>query len=74
MEVKQIVEKWLRDNNYDGLTFEDCGCEVGDLIPCGLYVVECMAGYKVPCPGPKDCPADGDCGWHISTSKEATNG
>ena len=74
MEIRQIVEKWLRANNYDGLVTENCGCEVDDLMPCDNYRPDCTAGYKVPCPGGEDCPADGDCPWHISTSKEATNG
>ena len=74
MEIRQITEKWLRANNYDGLVTEDCGCEVNDLMPCDNYKPDCCAGYKVPCPGGEDCPADGDCPWHISTSKDATNG
>ncbi len=70
MEVRQIVEQWLRANKYDGLTTEDCGCEVDDLMPCGEIISDCKAGYKVPCPGPEDCPTDGDCPWHISTTKK----
>ena len=71
MEIRQIVEQWLRANGYDGLTTVDCGCVVDDLMPCGEYVADCEAGYKVPCLGGGDCPADGDCPWHISTSKGA---
>ena len=59
MDIRQIVEQWLRANNYDGLCSEDCGCEVDDLMPCGEYVNDCEAGYKVPCPGGDDCPIGG---------------
>ena len=69
MEIRQIVEQWLRANGYDGLTTVDCGCVVDDLMPCGECIANCKAGYKVSCPGEADCPADGDCPWHISTSK-----
>lgn len=69
MNVRQIVEQWLRANGYDGLSGLDCCCEVNDLMPCGEYVDGCEAGYKVPCPGAEDCAADGDCPWHINTSK-----
>ena len=72
MNIRQIVERWLRSNKYDGLGDDECGCEVDDLMPCdNPNIFTCAPGYKVPCPGPEDCPADGDCPWHISTSKEA---
>ena len=37
MSVIEIVEKYLRDNNYDGLYNSDreCSCETGALEPCG---------------------------------------
>ena len=69
MEVREIVVQWLRANKYDGLCTVDCGCDVDDLMPCDNYLPDCKAGYKVPCPGGEDCPADGDCLWHISTKK-----
>jgi len=52
--VKQIIEKWLKANNYTGLFNEDCGCELDDLMPCagwdsGLDL--CRAGYKHLCDG-----------------------
>ena len=71
MNVKEIVESWLKQNGYDGLAGDGCGCEVGDLMPCDLlHEIECEAGYKVPCSGGEDCPADGDCPWHISPTKQ----
>lgn len=34
--LKEIVEKYLKDNNFDGLYSGDgCECEIGSLFPCG---------------------------------------
>jgi len=49
MNIIQIVEKYLKDNNYDGLYNIDieCACFNNDLFPCGGEdVLECKAGYK----------------------------
>ena len=67
MDATQIVATWLKDNGYDGLYSDDCGCEINDLMPCGQFGGQCEPGYKCSCPGPKDCPADGD--WHINGTK-----
>jgi hypothetical protein len=69
MNLREIAKKWLEDNGYDGLTNEYCGCELNDLMPCGEPSPNCEAGYKVPCPGPELCSADGDCQFHISIKK-----
>lgn len=70
MNIRNIVEKWLIDNGYEGLAGNECGCEVGDLMPCEYpSFADCEPGYKVPCPGPEGCWADGDCPWHISPTK-----
>ena len=45
MNVKQIVESWLRNHKYDGLCNKECGCRMGDLAPCGEISEECVAGY-----------------------------
>ena len=48
MTVKEIIEKWLRENGYSGLYNEDeCGCSIDDFIPCGESCNECKPGYKV---------------------------
>ncbi len=48
MNVKEIVEKYLKENGYDGLFHEgDCGCEVGDLAPCDGSALDCEPGYKI---------------------------
>jgi hypothetical protein len=63
LAVADIIHKYLRDNNYDGLV-EQCGeccCEVNDLIPCdSADVLACQPGYKIKC----DCGED--CGFHIT--------
>jgi hypothetical protein len=68
--VKQIVEQYLTANGYDGLRSFDgeCGCKVGDLVPCDGPFDTCEPGYEVPCPGP-GCVLAGDCPWHIAPKK-----
>ncbi|RLC38217.1 hypothetical protein DRH27_02825 [Candidatus Falkowbacteria bacterium] len=68
MTVKEIVKKYLQDNEYDGLCNTDCGCTIDDLIPCCENSDDCLAGYKSEC-DPETCPADGDCDFHISAEK-----
>ena len=68
MNIQEIVEKYLIDNSYDGLFGDYCGCEIGDLMPCG-EPGNCEAGYKGPCPGPEDCENGGGCRWHIAKEK-----
>ena len=48
--VVQMVERFLRKNGYDGLFQPEgpCGCELGDIAPCGQIGGDCEAGYKVP--------------------------
>ena len=64
MDVREIVEEYLKANGYDGLYSEGCGCQASDLMPCDMPCEDCQPGYKVPC-DPKTCPAYGDCEWHI---------
>ena len=48
MKVIDIIEKYLKDNGYDGLCTDDCGCHLGDLIPCySQGVLDCVPGYKI---------------------------
>jgi len=49
MNIRQIVEKYLRDNGYDGLAGCDSGCSLDDLMPCEEPREDCVAGRKVPC-------------------------
>jgi hypothetical protein len=49
VNVGQIVTEWLVANGYDGLAGEECGCFVGDLMPCGLDnsgCARCVAGHR----------------------------
>lgn len=65
MNCKEILEKYLRDNGYDGLYSEaECACELEDLIPCDEDPSTCEPGYKIPCP--EDC---GDHDFHIIAEK-----
>ncbi len=74
MTIKQIIKEWLGKNGYDGLTGEECGCQLSDLMPCNdPNIFLCEAGYKVPCPGEEYCEAGGGCEWHISTKKAGSD-
>lgn len=66
MTVKEIVEKYLNDNKFEGLFCSECACAVGDLFPCGENNVgNCEPGYKLPCTGEDRCPNGGGCAFHI---------
>jgi len=48
-DVITILEFWLRKNGFDGLYQPgECGCEIGELCPCGEPAPDCQAGYKGP--------------------------
>lgn len=72
LNVKEIVNEHLKANGYGGLYNWDgeCGCEVGDLAPCGELQQDCVPGYKVNCT--KNCTHE-DAGekdaWHIQVEK-----
>ena len=46
-ELHEIVEEWLKQNGFGGLCNADfeCGCRIGDLMPCGEPHEDCCAGY-----------------------------
>lgn len=49
MEVREIVEKYLETNGYDGLFSPyECACKRGDLMPCESDVSSCEPGYLQP--------------------------
>ena len=54
MNVKEIVEKYLRDNGHDGLAVNECGCGLDDLMPCGNVSPDCVPAKRVKCND--DCP------------------
>ena len=50
MQVKNIIEKYLEENNYDGLCQPgDCACKFDDIIPCGEDIAGCEPGKIVDC-------------------------
>ncbi|MDP2365057.1 MAG: hypothetical protein Q8M94_14970 [Ignavibacteria bacterium] len=80
MTVKEIIEKYLRENGYDGLFYEECFCEIDDLFPCdedGINCelgIDCEPGYKQDCSkcikrnGIIECRNEWD--WCIGKEKE----
>jgi hypothetical protein len=48
LTVKEITEKYLRENGFDGLCDleNDCGCFLSDFMPCGENPTRCQAAYK----------------------------
>ena len=48
MNVREIVKQWLRQQGYDGLYHPslECGCQVGDLMPCDEACETCRPGYR----------------------------
>lgn len=66
MTVKEIVSKYLRSHQYDGLfcaRFE-CGCETSDLFPCESMSPDCSPGFKVPCDCGESCLFHIGPNWH----------
>ena len=51
MTIKDIIQNWLRDNNFDGLCNQDCGCGINDIMPCVvnhcLVLCDCVPAKKV---------------------------
>lgn len=59
MNVHDIIERYLRENGFDGLYYAgECACSVDDLAPCGNINENCEAGYLLSC----DC---GEHDWNI---------
>ena len=47
LTVKEIVEQYLEAHGFDGLYDDDadCGCFLGDLMPCDCCWCNCQGGY-----------------------------
>ena len=45
MIIKEIIQKYLEDNEYDGLCNKDCWCHVDDLQPCDEDFSSCSPGH-----------------------------
>ena len=65
MTVKEIVQEYLKQNGYEGLFCDECGCEIDDLMPCDSPIMDCKAGYKGECPGGEICDGFPECKFHI---------
>ena len=66
MNCIEIVEKYLKDNNFDGLYNDDCFCEIGNLCPFDDRIISlCKPGYKVVPPGNES----GECPFFICKNK-----
>jgi hypothetical protein len=60
MTVRDIVKKYLEDNGYDGLAINECGCGLGDLMPCDNASPYCVPAKRFKC-NRADCPTPGFC-------------
>ena len=58
MRVKEIIKKYLKENGFDGLAGDSCGCFISDLMPCDNPSPDCSAGHKKSC---LNCLSRGDC-------------
>ena len=45
MDVIGMIRQWLIAHGYSGLCWDDCGCALDDLCPCGEPRGDCLAGY-----------------------------
>ncbi len=52
MNIEEIVEKYLKENKFDGLFNPDieCACSFEDFMPCGEPQRNCEAGIQVAAP------------------------
>jgi hypothetical protein len=69
MTVREIIENYLKENGYDGLCSDECGCQIGDLCPCESYMFNCVPGYLHKCDENCDHEFAYITDWHISTEK-----
>jgi len=67
VNVRDIVEAWLKTNGYDGLYCDmECACKLDDLFSCDeVDPGQCHPGYLGSCP--EDC---GCKGFHICKERE----
>lgn len=45
-DIVDIVKKYLKENDFDGLCSAECGCEIEDLRLCGECLCNCTPGNK----------------------------
>lgn len=44
--VKEIVVAYLKENGFDGLCGDECGCGIDELAPCCEYNMACIAAHS----------------------------
>lgn len=75
MNSQEIIIRYLKNNNYDGLWRADnCGCGIDDLFPCDCCFSNCVPAYKWTCkPGEVKCGAEAPsciCEWASDPDEE----
>ena len=74
MNCKEIVVKYLKENDYDGLFNKqfECGCSIDNLFPCECTLEECVPVYFRNC---ATCELkDSEKGCHLNESKNEYDG
>lgn len=62
VDVRDIVIKYLKENEYDGLVCGSCSCRIDDLMPCCSYdCAWCRPGKLINCRTCRKC--DGKLDW-----------
>lgn len=46
MNVRDIIIEYIKANDFDGLSGDDCGCDLNNLCPCDECCIECVPAYK----------------------------
>ena len=49
MTVEDVIRKYAKQNGFDGLVGDGCGCSFEDPMPCGWDCSACSFGYVCPC-------------------------
>lgn len=68
-KVYAIVDAAIREAGGDGLASEECGCELGDLVPCGEDFSDCEIARKRICTEDEGDAKAGD--WIMVSMKDA---
>lgn len=48
-DVQIIVAEWLKENGYEGINGEYCGCPIDDLMPCDGPCASCEPAMRYDC-------------------------
>ncbi len=74
MTTKEIVIEYLKQNGFDGLCSDECGCSLDDLICCDEDFQGCEPAYASICDG-KDSSCECETGeTHYGPNKEIEDG